>query len=209
MRIYPINLPNWHWWMILGWAIKLTGPQITSKGSFTRRQNHSKLVRFKKQSKIFSFLKPYNLAHFLPYCKLLFSRKTQKLLATIKLHLPVIYWLVILCNTSLWSVWKPLTIIVTLWGALLQSESCCLRLTFYSLRVVYTKQPKTVQFLLSDWFCLAVSPIFVSIQPTDITLRREIGKFLSQNRSQSLAKLDRQPCKISRTWQKSEAPLFL
>ncbi len=37
------------------------------------------------------------------------------------------------------------------------------------------KQPKLVQFLLSDQFCQVIHPIFVSIQPTDITLHK-IGR---------------------------------
>ncbi len=40
------------------------------------------------------------------------------------------------------------------------------------LRVVYTKQPKLGWFFLSDRFCQAVCPLFVSIQLTDITLHK-------------------------------------
>ncbi len=60
------------------------------------------------------------------------------------------------------------------------------------LRVVYMKQPKSVWFLLSDQFCLAVCPIFVSIWPTDITLH----KIRQRYRKFPISKLVREPGKI-------------
>ncbi len=68
----------------------------------------------------------------------------------------------------------------------------------FSLRVVYTKQPKLVWFLLSDCFCQAVRLIFVSIWLTDITLHK-IGQ---RDWKISVSKLVREPGKIGRTaWQ--------
>ncbi len=85
-------------------------------------------------------------------------------------------------------------------------------LAIATLRVIYTKQPKLVWFLLSDQFCQAVCPFFkASDWKTSHCTKSnwEIGKFLSQNCSENLAKLARQPGKIGRTWQKSEATLFV
>jgi hypothetical protein len=65
-------------------------------------------------------------------------------------------------------------------------------------RIVYTKQPKSVRFLLSDRFCQAVCQIFVSIQLTDITLH----KIRQRDRKILISKSVREPGKIGQTpWQ--------
>ncbi len=68
----------------------------------------------------------------------------------------------------------------------------------YILRVVNTKQPKSVQFLLSDQFFQAVCLILVSIWLTDITLHK-IGR---RDRKIPISKLVAEPGKIRQTaWQ--------
>jgi hypothetical protein len=60
------------------------------------------------------------------------------------------------------------------------------------------KQPKSVQFLLSDQFCQAIHPIFVSIRLIDITLHK-IGQ---RDRKILFSKLVGEPGKIGQTaWQ--------
>jgi hypothetical protein len=61
--------------------------------------------------------------------------------------------------------------------------------------VIYTKQPKLDQFLLSDRFCQAVHPIFVSIRRMDITLHK-IGR---RDRKIHISKLVGEPGKIGQT----------
>jgi hypothetical protein len=74
------------------------------------------------------------------------------------------------------------------------------------------KQPK-IGLIFTVWLILPGRQSNFYKLPTDrhhiAQNQTEIGKFLSQNRSESLAKSDGQPSKISRTWQKSEAPLFV
>ncbi len=66
------------------------------------------------------------------------------------------------------------------------------------LRIIYMKQPKSVRFLLSDWFCQAVCPIFVSIWLTDITLH----KIRQRDRKIPISKSVGEPGKIGwTTWQ--------
>jgi hypothetical protein len=80
----------------------------------------------------------------------------------------------------------------------------CFTLAFYlipsfaRLPLIYTKQPKSFQFLPSDRFCQAVRTIFVSIRQMDITLHK-IGW---RDRKTPISKLDEEPGKIGRTaWQ--------
>ncbi len=66
------------------------------------------------------------------------------------------------------------------------------------LCLIYTKQTKLVWFLLSDQFCQAIYPIFVSIQLTDNTLHKN-GQ---RDRKILISKLVREPDKIRWTaWQ--------
>ncbi len=87
-------------------------------------------------------------------------------------------------------------------SVIIQSVSFLLQLWVFlhwiSLRVIYMKQPKLVQFLLSNQFCQAVCPIFVSIWLTDITLH----KIRRRDRKIPISKLVGEPGKIGQAaWQ--------